>query len=145
MANPPVSLRERLAQVGHVLAAREAPHAAALESARKRAEELRAEIARGLDGYRQAIHAAGAPHLEVQLGPLRTDDKHVRAVEFEVSRGRTRAIVTVKSRGEVTLVGPFRTGKTEGPCKTFPFDAESELHEALADFLAQFLEEGATP
>jgi hypothetical protein len=51
----------------------------------------------------------------------------------------------VKSRGEVTLVGPFRDGKTEGPCKSFPFDAESELHDALGDFLEAFLEDAATP
>ncbi|MEN8182314.1 MAG: hypothetical protein ABFS46_07245, partial [Myxococcota bacterium] len=60
-------------------------------------------------------------------------------------RGRHQAIVTVKSRGEVTLVGPFRSGKTEGPCRSFPYDAEEELHKALGDFLERFLEEAATP
>jgi hypothetical protein len=48
---------------------------------------------------------------------VRTDDKHLRSVEFELSRGRYRAIVTAKSRGDVTFVGPFRTGKTEGPAR----------------------------
>jgi hypothetical protein len=45
----------------------------------------------------------------------------------------------------VTLVGPFRTGKPEGPCKTFPWDAREELDAALGDFLERFLEEAATP
>ncbi len=145
MAIPPSSLRERLAQVGELLGAREKPYAAAIESAHKRAESLRRLVADALEAYREAILRAGASQLDAQLGPLRTDDKHVRSVEFELTRGHHRAIVTVKSRGEVTLVGPFRAGKDEGPCKTFPFDAEGELHSALADFLAQFLEEAATP
>ena len=88
---------------------------------------------------------AGAPHLRVDLSETRIDDKHVRAVEFELSRGRYRAIVTAKSRGEVTLVGPFRTGKVEGPCASFPFDAGDEVDAALGDFLTRFLEEAATP
>jgi len=66
-------------------------------------------------------------------------------VEFELRRGRHRAIVTAKSRGEVTLVGPFRAGKVEGPCKSFPLEAQEELHLALGEFLEQFVEEAATP
>jgi hypothetical protein len=79
----------------------------------------------------------------VRLGELRPDDKHVRAIEFDLSRGRHRAVVTVKSRGEVTLVGPFHAGKAEGPCKTFPFTAEAELRNALGDFLERFGRGGA--
>ncbi|HEU4427311.1 MAG TPA: hypothetical protein VFT98_01035, partial [Myxococcota bacterium] len=86
-----------------------------------------------------------APHLTVKVSETRTDAKHLRAVEFDLTRGRHRAIVTVKSRGDVTLVGPFHVGKTEGPCKSFPFDAHDELHGALGDFLEKFLAEAATP
>jgi hypothetical protein len=53
--------------------------------------------------------------------------------------------VTVKSRGEVTLVGPFRSGKEEGPCRSFPMDAELEISAALGDFLERFLDQAATP
>jgi hypothetical protein len=81
----------------------------------------------------------------VEVGELRVDDKHLRAMEFELRRGRHRAIVTAKSRGEVTLVGPFRAGKAEGPCKSFPFEAPEELRRALGDFLERFVEEAATP
>ena len=59
--------------------------------------------------------------------------------------GRSRAIVTVKSRGDVTLVGPFRDGKTEGPCRTFPVEAGAPLDEALVEFLEKFIEEAFRP
>jgi hypothetical protein len=138
-------LRDRLAQLGRELGVREAQHHAALEEARRQAAALRGEVADALEGFRAAALAAGAPHLSVQLGELRLDDKHVRAIEFDLARGRHRAIVTVKSRGEVTLVGPFHAGKSEGPCKTFPFGAEDEIRKALGDFLERFLTEAVTP
>ena len=103
------------------------------------------ERLQALAGFHEAATRAGAPHLAVELSPVRVDDKHLRSVEFDLCRGRYRAIVTAKSRGDVTLVGPFRSGKTEGPCKSFPMDAQDELRGALADFLERFLEEAATP
>lgn len=139
------SLRDRLAAVGRSIGAREAAHRAGLSQARRIAAELREAVAQGLAGWEEAVKEAGAEHLSVELGEVRLDEKHVRAYEFELARGRHRAIVTVKSRGEVTLVGPFRTGKPEGPCKTFPWDAQDELDVALGDFLEGFLEEAATP
>ena len=102
-------------------------------------------MAEALAAFHEAARAAGAPQLEVELGATRADDKHLRAVQFDLRRGRHAAIVTVKSRGEVTLVGPFRQGKTEGPCKSFPIDAEAEIETALGEFLTSFLREAATP
>jgi hypothetical protein len=139
------SLRDRLRELGQRLGTREAEHRAALESARRQAQLLREEVAGALEGWREAVTAAGAPQLAVTLGELRPDDKHVRAVEFDLSRGRHRAVITVKARGDVTLVGPFHAGKTEGPCKSFPFDAEDEMRSALGDFLERFLSDAATP
>jgi hypothetical protein len=139
------SLRDRMRALGQELAAREAEHRAALDEARQRAAGLRAEVAEALAGWREAVSAAAAPQLAVALGELRPDDKHVRAVEFDLARGRHRAVVTVKARGEVTLVGPFHAGKTEGPCKSFPFAAEDEIRKALGDFLERFLAEASTP
>lgn len=138
-------LRERLAAAGRQLGAREAPHRAALDEAAGRCETVRALVVDAVAGFHEAAARAGAPHLRVEVGPVRLDEKHVRAMEFELRRGRHVAIVTAKSRGEMTLVGPFRTGKTEGPCRTFPWDAEAELCTALGDFLERFLEEAATP
>lgn len=139
------SLKDRLRELGHELGKREAEHGAALESARHQAQLLREEVADALEGWREAVTASGAPQLAVLLGELRPDAKHVRAVEFDLSRGRHRAVITVKARGEVTLVGPFHAGKTEGPCKSFPFDAEDEMRSALGDFIERFLSEAATP
>ena len=99
----------------------------------------------GLAAFGEAVAAAGATHLEIALEEPHLDDKHVRAVEFALQRGRHRAIVTVKSRGEVTLVGPFRQGKAEGPCRSFAWEDQAEIDEALAAFLERFLEEAATP
>jgi hypothetical protein len=142
---PEPDLGDRLEALGRTLGEREAAHAAGLQEARACAEKLRAAIASALERFHRAAAAAGAPQLRVSLSEIRADDKHLRAVEFDLSRGRHRAIVTVRSRGEVTLVGPFRAGKTEGPCLTFPLAAQSELAEALGPFLARFLEEAATP
>jgi len=138
-------LRQRLEAVGRRLGAREAEHAGALAEARSRAEKLRARVADALDGFHAGARASGAPHLEVELSEIRVDDKHVRAVQFELARGRQRAVVTVKSRGEVTLVGPFQAGKNEGPCATFPVGAQEEVARALGDFLERFLEVAAAP
>jgi hypothetical protein len=102
-------------------------------------------VERGLEAFHAGADQAGARHLRVELGEVRLDDKHARAVQFDLQRGRHVAIVAVKSRREVTLVGPFRSGKPEGPCLSFPFEAEEELHEALGDFLERFLEEAASP
>jgi hypothetical protein len=150
MSDPPASrfdidFGDRFERLGRTLGAREAEHARTLEEARSCAEILRAAVASVLEDFHRAAHAAGSPHLMIGLGDIRIDDKHVRAVEFELFRGRHRAIVTSKSRGEVTLVGPFHKGKAEKPCRTFSSDARQELRDALGEFLEKFLEEAATP
>jgi len=139
------ALRERLAGLGRRLAEREAHEAQGLPEARRRAEALHALVTEGLAAFHEAVREAGAPQLKVDLSSPRLDDKHLRSVQFDLRRGRHTAIVTVKSRGEVTLVGPFRAGRNEGPCLSFPFGAEADLEKALADFLERFLEEAATP
>ena len=142
--NAKSDLGARLEVLGRAVGEREVAHLDGLARARECAESLRAEVAAALERFHAAA-AAGAPHLRVEISAIRIDDKHLRSFEFDLSRGRYRAIVTVKSRGDVTLVGPFRAGKTEGPCRTFPIEAQSEVNEALAGFLESFLEEAATP
>jgi hypothetical protein len=143
--SPPADLSERLEALGRELGAREAGHRDDLARARACAEKLRGRVEDGLARFQRAAAAAGAPHLGAAVSETRVDDKHVRAVQFDLARGRYRAIVTVKARGEVTLVGPFHGGKAEGPCRTFPIESEAEIEEALASFLERFLEEAATP
>lgn len=149
MAAPePTKLEAALARVGKTLGEREASHAAGLEAARAKADEICASVTQALGAYHAAIEEAGAPQLRVEVGQPRLDEKHVRSYEFELKRGRHRGLFILKSRGELTLVGPFRTGKTEGPCRSFPVGDDSnssEIDTALVDFISSFLEEAATP
>jgi hypothetical protein len=124
---------------------REAEHADALAEAWREARRVHAWVADALDGLHAALSEHGSPHLRIELGEPRLDEKHVRAVQFELTRGRTVALVTVKSRGDVTLVGPFRAGKTEGPCQSVAWTEGSALETALQSFLERFLEEAMTP
>lgn len=135
----------RLEALGRQLGEREAEHAAGLERARASAAALREQVCAALDGFHKAAAAAGAPHLRIEVSPVRVDDKHLRAVEFDLTRGRHRAIVVAKAKGEVTLVGPFHVGKDEGPCRSFPVAATAEVNEGLVGFLERFAEEAATP
>lgn len=138
------AIEARLADLGRRLAERENQQADSLAAAWRCAETLHGRVGKALDQFHQVVQA-DAPQLVVELGAPRVDDKHMHAIQFELARGRHRAVVTVKSRGEVTLVGPFRSGKTEGPCRSFPFGAESEIEAALGDFLCAFVEAAATP
>ncbi len=145
MSDDAGTLEARLGPLGRDLGGREAEHAASLEQATRCAEHLHARVGAGLDAFHAAATEAGAAHLKVLLSGPRLDDKHLRSVQFDLTRGRHRAIVTVKSRGEVTLVGPFKRGKNEGPCKTFAIEDEASIESALGDFLVALIEEAATP
>jgi hypothetical protein len=138
-------LDDRMTRLGKELGDREAAHRDAIAEAWRRAGSLRLTVSAALAAFQKAAAHAGASQLAVQIGDVRTDDKHLRSVQFDVARGRSRAVVTVKSRGEITLVGPFHAGKPEGPCKSFPYGADDELQTALGDFLEKFLTEAANP
>ncbi len=140
-----MGLGERLEALGRELGEREASHAEGRAEAHARAEALREQVADALSRFHAAAAKAGADFLSPQVSDVRVDDKHVRSYQLELSRGRHRAIITVKSRGEVTLVGPFRVGKTEGPCRSFPLPGSDEFEDALSVFLVAFVEDAATP
>lgn len=139
-----MGLNERVEALARAVAEREAAHAEALDRARARAAALRDRVLPAIETFNRIVGEA-SPDLAVSVTALRTDDKHAHAVEFDLERGRTRAVVTAKSKGQVTLVGPFRTGKAEGPCRSFAFEAEDEIESALADFVERFLEAATTP
>ena len=140
-----MELEAALENVGKALAERERTHRPGLDQAREKVTALHARVAQALERYHDAIEAGDAAHLRVELTEPRLDEKHVRSYEFDVRRGRHRALFVWKSRGELTLVGPFRTGKTEGPCRSFPSEAEVEIDAAVVEFVSSFLEEAATP
>jgi len=139
------SLGARLEALGRKFGSREAEHREALERAHTFAEKLRGAVAEAVECFHSGAASTGAPHLRIDVSEIRVDDKHVRAVEFDLLRGRHKAVVIAKARGEVTLVGPFHLGKTEEPCLSFPFNAEAEIREALGPFLERFAEAAAAP
>lgn len=138
------NLNRRVSALAQQLVERESKHAEARARAKSKADDLHGQIASAIDEF-NSIVTSSAPQLRVAVSEPRTDDKHLHAVEFDLERGRHRAIVTIKSKGEVTLVGPFREGKNEGPCRSFSFEADSELDDAMGDFLESFLEEASAP
>ncbi|MCR9094573.1 MAG: hypothetical protein NXI30_10185 [bacterium] len=139
-----MSLEERLKAIAEGVVERERRHADDMAHAAAKLGELRTTVASAIDAFNAAV-AKDVPQLSIDVSPVRLDEKHLHAHEFELARGRHRALVIAKSKSEFTLVGPFRTGKSEGPCRTFPFAAESDLEDALEDFLERFLEEATTP
>lgn len=140
-----MALAEQLEQMGKRLAERETAQAEKLAHAHARAAEIHERVRVGLEGFHRGSQQAGAAHLRVELSPPRTDDKHLHSVQFDLARGRHRLIVTVKSKGEVTLVGPFKTGKQEGPCNSIALDDDPAIDAGLAEVLAEFLEVAFAP
>lgn len=139
-----MNLNDRIEAIAHTLARREAAHSEAIAQACRKAEELHGRVESAIGRFNEVV-AKSVPYLRVEVTSPRVDDKHLHAVEFDLERGRHRAVITVKSKGEVTLVGPFHAGKKEGPCRSFPVDADEEIDDALGDFLDRFLEEAASP
>ncbi|MDE0886684.1 MAG: hypothetical protein OSB70_14245 [Myxococcota bacterium] len=139
-----MKLDDRLTELGRLYAGREAAEAEALARAWECAHDLHGRVSRALASFHRAA-GEGVPQLMITQSAPRADDKHLHSVQFDIARGRSRAIVTVKSRGDVTLVGPFHAGKAEGPCRTFPVGAAEPLDRALIEFLEKFLEEAFRP
>ena len=139
-----MSLHDRIESLARDLAKREARYGDDLERARDKAAALHRDVSTAIDRFNEILGAV-VPDFDVVVSAPRIDDKHLHAVEFDLERGRHRAVVTVKSKGEVTLVGPFRTGKKEGPCRSFPVEAQAEIDDAIGDFLEQFLREAVSP
>jgi hypothetical protein len=140
-----MSLSDQLKALGSQLGEREAAHRSDLERANERAREFHSRVRAGLDGFHEGCRASGAEQLKIELSQPRIDDKRVHAVQFDVSRGRHFLIVTAKSKGEVTLVGPFKEGKPEGPCRSLPIDDDAAIDLALAEVLGAFIAEAFTP
>lgn len=138
-------LADQLEEIGRRLGARESARAEQFEQIHRRSSVLHERVRDGLEGFYRGCRDAGAPHLAVELSQPRIDDKHLHSVQFDLTRGRHRMIVTVKSKGKVTLVGPFKVGKEEGPCKSFAVDDDRAIDEGLSLLLSEFLEFAFVP
>ena len=139
-----MSLEERMEALASALVKREERHAGDLARAREKADELYAQLDSAVERFNGVI-AGTAPGLQLAVNGPRLDEKHAHSVQLDLERGRHRALVIVKSKAEVILVGPFKAGKAEGPCQTFAFSAKDELDAALGDFLERFAEEATNP
>lgn len=131
------------------IAAGEAGRAAARDRARRLAEEIHREVTGAVARFAEAARRAGAPHLDlVEVGPVEPDDKSIRAFQFVIRRGRTRAVVVSKDRGEVMLVGPFREGGDQGPCRPFHLDTPGadpdDPGRALEALLVELIEQACS-
>ena len=139
-----MNLNDRIKTIAEDLANRELAQRDAIDSASEKADELHGRVDSAIALFNETL-GGSAPYLRIDVSPTRVDDKHLHAIEFNLERGRHRAVVTVKSKGVVTMVGPFRAGKKEGPCLSFPIAASEDIDDALGDFLERFLEAAATP
>lgn len=145
-------ITQRALQRGREFGAREAEQVHALAEARQLAEEFRDRVEKIIASFQQGLGEAGATHLCDRslfcISPVSLDDKHIRAVGFSVQRGRYKICVVVKTKGSVTLVGPFHLGKKEGPCRKFAVPANEtarhELEAELVDLLHAFFDEAMT-
>lgn len=139
-----MSLEDRMQALATTVVEREQRHADDMRAAAEKLSSLRADVVSAMDRFNAGV-AQAVPHLRIDVSPIRLDEKHLHAHEFELARGRHRALVIAKSKGEFTLVGPYRTGKNEGPCRTFPFEAKADLDDAIIDFLERFIDEATAP
>jgi hypothetical protein len=111
----------RFEALARELAERDRAIGASLAEARSAAAELRRHAEHAVATFCAAARAQGAEHLtEIRVGPVEPDEKHVDCVQLRIARGRHELVCVADAEGRITLVGPFRRGKQEGPCADFP-------------------------
>ncbi len=135
----------RFRKLAEELAARDPGLAARLRDAREAARELRELAFEAVEAFRERAAELGAPYLgNVEVSLVEPDEKHVDCVQFRVSRGRTEllCIAIAEGEGKVRLVGPFKRGKSEGPCADAPLRGP-EVERALEDRVERLLREAA--
>ncbi|MCE2390121.1 MAG: hypothetical protein J4G09_01400 [Proteobacteria bacterium] len=133
---------ERFEALAEELARRQAQLPERLSAAREAAEALRQRAAAAVAAFVTRARALGAEHLgDVVVSEVEPDEKHVDCLQFSVERGRHVLLcvaIAGESGGKIRLVGPFRRGKTEGPCADQPLrgpEVEAALDQGLLDLL----------
>ena len=135
----------RFRKLAEELAARDPGLAARLREVREAARTLRELAFQAVEAFRERAAELGAPYLgNVEVSGVEPDEKHVDCVQFRVSRGRTEllCIAIAAGEGKVRLVGPFKRGKSEGPCADAPLSGP-EAERALEDRIERLLREAA--
>jgi hypothetical protein len=135
----------RFRKLAEELAARDPGLTARLRDVREAARDLRDQSFQAVEAFRERAAELGAPYLgHVEVSAVEPDEKHVDCVQFRVSRGRTELllIAIAEGAGKVRLVGPFRRGKSEGPCADAPLRGP-EVERALEERIERLLREAA--
>lgn len=133
----------RFRKLAEELAARDPGLAARLREVREAARTLRELAFQAVEAFRERAAELGAPYLgNVEVSGVEPDEKHVDCVQFRISRGRTEllCIAIAAGEGKMRLVGPFKRGKSEGPCADAPLSGP-EVERALEDRIERLLRE----
>jgi hypothetical protein len=132
---------ERFEELARQLSTRDRELSGGLARARTAAETLRAHAQTCVDVFRAAVCKQGAKHLgHIDVGPVEPDAKHVDCFQFIVARGRFEAACVAKAQGKITLVGPYKRGKTEKPCVDQPLsgpEVEAGVEQLLLELIRQ--------
>ena len=132
---------EQFRKLARELAERDREIPAGLETALLIAQEVRARALAAVEAFSREALAGGVPHLaNIEVGAVEPDEKHVDALQVMIRRGRWEVVCVAKSRGVVTLVGPYQRGKNEGPCETLAGRGDA-LDRALDERLLALLQE----
>ena len=132
-------MEKRFSALAHELATRDRDLGPGLEDARQGARRLRAHAAGCIAEFAAAATSCWAPHLaEIEVGSVEPDEKHVDCIQFKVRRGRFEIVCVAKAKGKVTLVGPYKRGKSEKPCRDFALEGEAVLG-TLEDLLVELI------
>jgi hypothetical protein len=133
----------RFEELAAELCARDRDLAVALRHAREHLGALREQARTQVAAFVAAVHREGSHHLaDLAVGPLEPDEKHVDCLQFKVRRGRWEIVAVAKPKGTVTLVGPYRLGKPERPCRDHTLPSE-EAQGGLAELLLALIREAS--
>ncbi|MEE8558248.1 MAG: hypothetical protein V3T14_10225 [Myxococcota bacterium] len=131
--------RDRFVRLAEEFAARDrdlVPRIATLWDA---CERLRSVAAAAVEAFAETARSRGTPHLaDLVVDPVEPDEKHVDCLQVRVRRGRWEGLLLAKSKGKVTLVGPFRRGDPEKPCRDFALTG-AEVEMGVEDLVEELI------
>lgn len=131
---------DRIESLARELAARETRRITARRAAEERIHHLHDAAVAAVSSFDRIVGEEGASHLGLlRVGPVKPDDRSVRAFQFTIRRGRHRTIVITKDREDMVLVGPFKVGHLEAPCRTLHHQGNQDPSEQMESALEQLL------
>jgi hypothetical protein len=133
-----------LRELARELASRDSGIGDSLATAHAAAVRLRERALAAVEAFRDEAASRDATHLaRVEVTGVEPDAKHVDAWQLHVRRGRWEIACIAKARGDITLVGPYKRGKPENPCREVPLDGP-ELERGFDALLLAMLREASS-